>query len=401
MNRKVTRRGALAAGAGLAAGGALASTAEPARKPSVYEALGMKPVINAAGTFTNLGGSVMPPEVVAAWVEASKHFVDLAELQQRAGERIAKLLGAEAAVITTGAAGALLLGTAAAITRGDRKLVARLPDTTGVRHEVVIQKTHRSCYDNQLTGAGAKLVEVETLAEAEKAIGDRTALLFFMNYIETGKVGREEWVALARKHKVPTLLDAAADVPPVSRIADYLKLGFDMVAVSGGKAIRGPNDTGILLGRKDLVAAARMNANPNCGTVGRALKVGKEDTAALLAAVERFVKLDPDAEAKEFERRIGVIENAVKGIATVTCERITPAVANHVPHVIVLWDEERLKLTPAQVSQQLAAGDPSIRTARVVGTGDKGLLLSVLTLQEGEEKVVADRVAEILRKAAA
>src|SRR5262249_22202649 len=156
---KVTRRRVLQAGTGLAAGGALCAGDDvraqpPAVKGSVYEALGIKPVINAAGTFTALGGSVMPPEVVAAWVEASKHFVDLVQLQDRVGERIAKLLGAEAALVTTGAAGAILLGTAAAVTRGDRKLIGRLPDTTGMRHEVLIQKTHHSCYDNQHTDVG-------------------------------------------------------------------------------------------------------------------------------------------------------------------------------------------------------------------------------------------------------
>lgn len=404
--RKVTRRGALQTGAGLAAGGVLtptaaAATEQPAARPNVYEALGIKPVINATGTVTVLGGSVMPPEVIAAWAEASKHFVDLVELQERVGERIAKLLGVEAALVTTGAAGALLLGTAAAVTRGDRKLVGRLPDTTGARNEVILQKTHHSCYDNQLTDVGVKLIDVETAADVERVAGERTALMFFMNYVaDAGKITREEWTALARKHKVPTLLDAAADVPPVSRIAEYAKMGFDLIAVSGGKAIRGPNDTGLLLGRKDLVAAAKLNANPHCGTIGRMMKVGKEDMVALWSAVERFVRLDPEAELKEFERRIGVIERAVKAVPTVECERIVPTVANHVPHLEVAWDEKRVKISREKVTSQLADGDPSIRIGRVSGTGDKGILISVLTLQAGEEETVAARLAEILKRAA-
>lgn len=403
--QKFTRRGALQAGAGLAAGGVLApaasATEQPAARANVYEALGVKPVINATGTVTVLGGSVMPPEVVAAWAEAAKHFVDLVELQERVGERVAKLLGVEAALVTTGAAGALLLGTAAAVTRGERKLVGKLPDTTGARNEVLIQKTHHSCYDNQLTGVGVKLIDVETAADVERVVGKRTALVFFMNHAaDAGKITREEWVALARKHKVPTLLDAAADVPPVGRIADYAKMGFDLIAVSGGKAIRGPNDTGLLLGRKDLVAGARLNANPNCGTIGRALKVGKEDMVALLAAVERFVRLDFDAERKEFDRRIGVIEKAMKAVPTVECERIVPAVANHVPHLQVSWDEKRVKVTRAKATRELAEGEPSIRIGRVSGTGDKGILISVLTLQPGEEETVAARLAEILKRAA-
>lgn len=400
--RKVTRRNVLQAGAGLA-GGALAGQvdAKELERVNVYESLGIKPVINAIGTVTALGGSVMPAEVVAAWAEAANHFVDLAELQDKAGARVAKLLGVEAALVTTGAAGALFLGAAAAVTRGDRKLAGKLPDTTGARNEIVIQKTHHSCYDNQLTGVGAKLVEVETAADVAKAVSDRTALMFFMNIsLDAGKIKREEWVTLARKHKVPTLIDAAADVPPVERIAEYAKLGFDLIALSGGKAMRGPNDTGLLLGRKDLIDAARMNANPNCGTIGRALKVGKEDMIALLVAVERFVKLNPDAERKEYERRIAVIEKAVKGIPTVECEHITPEIANHMPHLQVAWDEKKLKITREQVTKQLADGEPSIRIGRVFGTGDKGILFAVHTLQAREEEVIADRIAEILKRAA-
>jgi L-seryl-tRNA(Ser) seleniumtransferase len=402
--RKVTRRRVLQAGAGLAASAPLAgevSAAEPVKRPGGYEVLGVKPVINAIGTVTVLGGSVMPPEVVAAWAEASKHFVDLVDLQDKVAARIAKLLGAESALVTTGAAGALFLGAAAAVTRGDRKLIGRLPDTTGARNEIVIQKAHHSCYDNQLTGVGAKLVEVETAADVAKAVTDRTALMFFMNIAtDAGKLSRQEWVALARRYKVPTLIDAAADVPPVERIAEYAKLGFDLIALSGGKAMRGPNDTGLLLGRKDLIDAAKANANPNCGTVGRALKVGKEDMVALWATVERFVRLDPAAEQKEFERRIAVIEKAVKDVPTVECERITPDIANHVPHLQVTWNEKTVKITRAKVTHILAEGDPSIRIGRVSGTGDKGILFAVHTLQEGEDAIVAARVAEILKKAA-
>jgi L-seryl-tRNA(Ser) seleniumtransferase len=400
---KITRRRALQAGAGLAAGSVAGADAAggPVMGQSWYEHLGVKRVINAAGTFTALGGSVMPPEVVAAWVDASKSFVDLAALQEKVGERIAKLVGVEAALVTTGAAGAMFVATAAAVTRGDLKLIPHLPDTAGMRNEVILQKTHHSCYDNQLTGVGAKLIDVETVADVAKAVSPRTALMFFMNHaVGDGKINREAWVELARTHGVPTLLDAAADAPPVSRLSEYTKMGFDLVAFSGGKAIRGPNDTGLLLGRKDLIDAAKRNTNPNCGTIGRPLKVGKEDMVALLAAVERFVRTDHAAEQREFERRIGVIEKAVKAVPTVECERITPAVANHVPHLQVTWDEKRVKTTPARVTKALAEGDPPIRIGRVSGTGDKGILVSVLTLQAGEEQVVADRLAAILGQAA-
>ena len=199
---KMTRRGMLKAGTGLALGGMLGpgeSAAAPSGKPSVYEALGVKHVINATGTVTFLGGSLMPPEVVAAWVQASKHFVNLLELHDKVGERIAKLAGVEAALVTTGASGALLLGTAAAVTRGDRKLIRRLPDIKDARNEVLIQKTHHSCYDNQLTDVGVKLIDVETQADVRRAAGERTALMFFMNMAEAdGRIGRAEWVELAQ-----------------------------------------------------------------------------------------------------------------------------------------------------------------------------------------------------------
>jgi L-seryl-tRNA(Ser) seleniumtransferase len=403
--QSITRRGALQAGAGLAVGGVLAmnqsSGGAPAKR-GVYDALGIKPVINAAGTFTALGGSVMPPEVVAAWAEASRHFVDLVELQNKVGERIAKLVQADSALVTTGAAGAIMLATAAAVTRGDRNRIARLPDTKDMPNEVILQKSHHSCYDNQLTNVGVKLIDVETAADVAKAVSKRTALMFFMNINATdGKIGHAEWIRLARQHDVPTLLDAAADVPPVEGLSKYTQMGFDLVAFSGGKAIRGPNDTGLLLGRKDLIESAKLNTNPNCGAIGRMMKVGKEDMIALLAAVERFVALDHDAEHKEFERRIGVIETAVKGIPSVECERILPPIANRVPHLQIAWDEKRVKITREQVTRSLAAGDPSIRIGRVAGTGDKGILISVLTLQADEEIIVGRRLAEILGKAAA
>jgi L-seryl-tRNA(Ser) seleniumtransferase len=402
----MTRRGALKTGAGLALGGALASEppapAAPPAAPNVYESLGVKPVINATGTVTVLGGSLMPPEVVAAWADAARHFVNLGDLQDKVGERIAKLVGVEAALVTTGAAGALLLGTAAAVTRGDAKPVKRLPDTAGLKNEVILQKAHHSCYDNQLTDVGVKLIDVETAADVGRAVGERTALMFFMNVAEAdGRIKRGEWVELARKHGVPTLLDAAADVPPVEHLAEYNKLGFDLVAFSGGKALRGPNDTGLLLGKKDLVEAAKRNTNPHCGTIGRMMKVSKEDMVALLAAVERYARLDHKAEWREWERRIAVIEAALKEVPTLQCERIVPPIANHVPHLILTWDEKRVRTTREKVTRDLAGGDPPILIGRVHGTGDEGILISVFVLKDGEERAVAERLRALFEKAAA
>jgi L-seryl-tRNA(Ser) seleniumtransferase len=402
---KMTRRGMLQTGAGLALGGVLgqpdAAAAEPdSAKPSVYEALGVKHVINATGTVTILGGSLMPPEVVAAWVDASRHFVNLLDLHDKVGARIAQLVGVEAALVTTGAAGALLLGTAAAVTRGDRNFIKRLPDTTGMRNEVILQKAHHTCYDNQLTDVGVKLIDVETPADVQRAVNERTALLFFMNVAEPdGRIKRAEWIELARRHRVRTLLDAAADVPPVERLSAYNQMDFDLVAFSGGKALQGPNDTGLLLGRKDLIAAAKLNANPHCGTIGRMMKVSKEDMIALLAAVQRYVLLDHQAEWKELERRIGVIEQALQDLPTLQTERVVPPIANHVPHLVLSWDEKRVKLTREAITRRLAEGDPPIQIGRVGGTGDKGILISVFMLQTGEERIVAERLHALLKKA--
>lgn len=404
MTRKstssLTRRGVLCGSAGLALGGVLGTPAAEPVPTSIYETLGLPRVINATGTVTFLGGSLMPPEVAAAWVEASKHWVNLAQLHDKVGERIAKLLGVEAALVTTGAAGALQLATAAVVTRGEADCIRRLPDTTGMKNEVVLQKSHHSCYDNQLTNVGVKLIDVETAEDVGRVVGDKTAMMFYMNVAaDDGKIGREEWIALARKHKVPTLLDAAADVPPVERLSEYNRMGFDLVAFSGGKGLRGPNDTGLLLGRKSLIEAGKRNANPHCGTIGRMMKVGKEDMVALLVAVERYVRLDHKAEWQEWQRRIDVIEKAVKDVPTVVCERVVPRIANRVPHLQLSWDEKRVKLTPARLTKELAAGEPAILIGRVRGTGEKGVLISVFVLQEGEDKIVAERLRGIFDKA--
>jgi L-seryl-tRNA(Ser) seleniumtransferase len=268
----------------------------------VYEALGIEHIINATGTVTNLGGSIMPPEVVAAWADAAKNFVNLVELQDKVGARIAELIGVEAALVTTGAAGSILLGTAAVVTRGDPKFIKRLPDTTGMKNEVILQKSHHSGYDNQLTDVGVKLIDVEKAEDVARVVNERTALMFFMNVAEPqGQIKRAEWVELARRHQVPAFIDAAAEVPPVERLTEYNRMGFELVAFSGGKGLRGPNDTGLLLGRKDLIEAAKKNTNPHAPTIGRMMKVSKEDMIAQLAAVDRFVHLDHKAEWRELE----------------------------------------------------------------------------------------------------
>ncbi len=404
-NDNVTRRTVLKTGAGGALATVLArdnsmATETTLEQPDVYKTLGIRPIINAAGTITTLGGSLMPPKVIAAWTAAAQSFVSLTELQDRVGEKIAERLGVEAALVTTGAAGGILVGTAAAVTHRDQSLIERLPLPAEMDLQVIRQMSHRECYDNQVTACGVRLVDVETRRDLERAINKRTVMMFSYNVHEgESMTPQREWVEVARRNNIPTLLDAAADAPPLDALWKYNRMGYDMVVFSGGKAIRGPQDAGLLLGRKDLIEAAKRNTAPRCGNIGRGMKVSKEDIVAMWAAIERFVNLDHHAEQREWENRVATIEKTVTSIPTVETKRIVPPIANHVPHLLILWDEQRVKVTPLQVKKQLADGEPSIATARVHGTGDQGLLVSVFMLKPNEETIVAARLQQILKQA--
>src|SRR5438093_11712220 len=246
--------------------------------------------------------SLMPPEVMEAIAYASRHYVMLDELHDKVGERIAALVRAEAAMVTSGAASALTLGTAAVLTGSDRQKIVDLPNLAGGKNEVIIQKSHRFGYDHAVRNCGVRLVEVETPDDLERAVTDRTAMmLFYNNNNSEGRIQDEPFVQLGKKHRVPTMNDAAADVPPVENLWKYTKMGFDLVAFSGGKGLRGPQSAGLLLGRKDLIAAARLNAPPNGNTIGRGLKVNKEEMLGMLAAIERYLGADHAAERRTFD----------------------------------------------------------------------------------------------------
>jgi len=402
----VSRRAVLKTGAGGALATVLtrdAASMEPTPQTEalrVYAALGIQPIINAAGTITTLGGSLMPPEVLAAWQDASQNFVSLLELQDKVGERIAGLLGVEAALVTTGAAGGIVVGTAAAVTLHDSSLVNRLPLPPEMGLEVIRQKAHRACYDNQVESCGVRLVDVETRAELEAAINRRTVMMFSYNVHEAdGKIPQADWVEVARQNEIPTLLDAAADTPPLDALRKYNRLGFDMVVFSGGKALRGPQDAGLLLGRKDLIGSAKRNTAPYCGNIGRGMKVSKEDMVAMWAAVKRFVNLDHEAERRQWEQRIETIATSLNDIPTIRTEQIVPPIANQIPHLLIFWDQQRVKISYAEMKQQLVQGKPSIATARVHGTGQDGFLISVFMLKSGEDTIVAARLREILKTA--
>jgi D-glucosaminate-6-phosphate ammonia-lyase len=363
-------------------------------KRDYFKELGIKPFINAAGTYTTLTASLMQPEVVQAIDYASKQFVHLIDLHDAVGRRIAELIGCEAAMVTAGAASALTLGTAACMTGTNADFIRRLPDTTGMKTAVIIQKSHRYGYDHAVRNCGTRFVEVETREELERAAAAGAVMMLFFNAADPlGRIKAAEFAALGKKHNVPTLNDAAADAPPVDALSRYTKMGFDMVTFSGGKGIRGPQSCGLLLGRKDLIAAARLNGPPNSDTIGRGMKVNKEEYLGMMVAVEQYMKRDHAAEWREWEKRVKIIGDSVGPVKGVKTETFVPEIANAVPHLRITWDSS-VKITYADAVKRLREGDPSIE----VRPGSKDALeVAVWMLQPGEAQTVARRIREILK----
>jgi L-seryl-tRNA(Ser) seleniumtransferase len=364
-------------------------------KRDYFKELGIRPFINAAGTYTTLTASLMQPEVVQAIDYASKQFVHLIDLHNAVGKRIASLIGCEAAMVTAGAASALTLGTAACMTGTNQEFIRRLPDTTAMKTEVIIQKSHRYGYDHAIRNCGIRFVEVETREDLERAINDRTVMMMFLNENDAlGKIKAAEFVELGKKHRIPTFTDAAADVPPVEHLSRYTKMGFDLVAISGGKGLRGPQSAGLLLGRQDLIAAARLNGPPNSDTIGRGMKVNKEEYLGMMVAIEQYVKMDHAAEWREWEKRVKVVADTVGPVSGVKTETFIPEIANAVPHLRITWDPGAVKITAAEAVKRLREGEPSIELRP--GAKD-GLEVAVWMLQPGEAQIVAKRIREVLR----
>lgn len=363
-----------------------------------FKELGLRTFINAAGTYTALTASFMRPEVLQAYTYASSQYVSLNELQDRVGERLAELLKCEGAMVTAGAASAITLGTAGVVTGGDPGIISRIPeDMTGAKTEVISQKSHRVGYDHAMRNCGVKVIEVETRKEMEAAINKNTAMLWFLNFAApNGKIGYEEFLEIAKKHNIPTMIDCAADVPPVENLWKYTNMGFDLVCFSGGKGLRGPQSAGLLLGRKDLIAAARKNAPPNGNTVGRGMKVNKEEVLGMLAAVEAYLERDHEADWKLWESQVKLIGESASSVSGVEHEIHVPEIANHVPSLRVSWDQKKVKITPGEVREALRNGHPSIET---VGGGDS-LGITTWMMNPGEERIVASRLREILEGAA-
>ena len=387
-----------------------AGTVPEAKGEDYYAKLGVPTIINAAGTYTALTASIMPPSVQAAVARAAKHPVRLNELQKAAGEYIAKLVHSEAALVTDGAASALTLGTAACMTLGKRDAIRRIPvDLTGLKTEVVVQKAHRYGYDHALINCGIRFVEVETLGQYEAAFNDRTVMAHFFNAAESGQIGREDWIRVAHAHNVPCFNDAAADVPPIANLWNYTKMGFDLVTFSGGKGIRGPQNAGLLLGKKDLIAAAVPNNSPNSDSIGRGMKVAKEQMVGMVAAVDWFLSQSDAAMEAEFRRRADRIASQLKGLPTLESSIVVPDVAaNAVPHLLLRYDQQRVKIAPQAVAAELRKGTPSIELNPATGRRHTGglpsdentIVVGVWMLEPGEELIVARRLREVLGKAA-
>jgi L-seryl-tRNA(Ser) seleniumtransferase len=410
----MNRRGFLGwANSGLAAmglaGGKLEAKDHAPAGEDYYEKLGVTKIINAAGTYTALTASTMPASVQAAVARAAKHPVRLHELQQAAGEYLAKQLKCEGAMVTAGAASALTLATAAAMTLGNRAAMHSIPtDVAGIKNEVIAQKGHRYEYDHAIRNCGAKFVEVVTLAEYEAAFTERTVMTNFFNAAESGEIGREDWVRVAHKHGVPCLNDAAADVPPISNLWNYTQMGFDMVAFSGGKGMRGPQNAGLLLGKKNLIEAATRNNNPNSDTVGRGMKVAKEQIVGMVAAVDWFLSQSDAAMETEFRHRAERIAAQLKSIPTMESKIVIPNVAaNAIPHLLLRYDTQRVKIKPSDVMVELRKGTPSIelnpQTGKKPGAGlptdESTIVVGVWMLEPGEDLIVARRLKEVLGKA--
>ena len=414
MNSKWNRRGFLGTAAAIVAsvfaprklfstaGVAAATGAEVSgfgQTGNPYEELGVPTVINCEGTMTVLGGSILRPELEAVMAMAGLHFVSIPDLEVAAGKRIAEMLKlpeAYTALVTSGAAAAIQSGLAGILTRDNEALIRQLPDLTGMKSEVIIQKSHRNPFDHQLRSTGVKLVEIETREQLHSVVNDRTAMMHFSNFANAeGQIKVDEWAKLAKQYNVPCMNDAAADTPPVSHLWDYTNMGYDLVTFSGGKAMRGPQCAGLLVGRKDLVAYALLNNSPHEDTLGRSQKVGKDEIIGMVKALELYLKEDHDALAKEWLDHLDGISNKLTKIPGVSTSFFTPDIANHVPHMQITWDS-RISVTPQQVSKLLRNSNPAI----VIGSGEgrPGLVMCSFMLQPGEDKIVAEQLSRILRE---
>ena len=395
------------------------SYASPAALPEgedYYAKLGVPTIINAAGTYTMFTAACMPPEVLAAVQKAALHPVRLHDLQQKAGEYIARRLKCEGAVVTSGASGAISLATAACMQYANNLNFMDMPQAIeGKKNQVIVQHAHRYGYDRAMYLCGARVTEVVTLDDYRRACDAGNAVMTnFFNAAEdedgvagSAQIGREEWLRVAHDHKIPCHLDAAADMPPISNLWKYTGMGFDLVAFSGGKGMRGPQNAGLLLGRKVLTDLAHVNNNPGDG-IGRGMKVAKEQIVGMVAAVDWVLSHTEESMQGDYQKRADLIADGVKGIPSVRTETVVPKIANHVPHLLIRFDPAVTGVTTKQIVEALRTGTPSVELNP--NTGQKPnqgipadantLVVGVWMLQPGEDAIVGERIRAALTKKA-
>lgn len=374
------------------------SKARAARNSSgVYAQLGIRPVINMAGTQTIYGASKIREELHAAMAEASRDYVVLAELQEKVGERLARLTNCESAMVTTGAAGAIALGTCACLTGEDNAKVRRLPDLTGMKSEVIIQKLHRNGYDHAVRATGVRIIEIETLEQLQGACGSQTAMMYYLggtshDYEQQPGIALDQCLAVTKKAGVPVLVDAANMLPPWNNIPKLGTLGVDLIAISGGKHMRGPQCSGVLAGRKDLIRAAMLNSNPNSDSLGRPMKAGREEIVGCWLACEKYAKLDFEALDRESERQAAYLMEQLQRIKGLKAEKTPFDRTRRVHRVKVTWDESKLGINVRHVMQELRNGEPRIVVLRA---NPEGIEFTVFMNDAGDEKLAARRMKEI------
>ncbi len=362
----------------------------PAQEYPTYVGVGVRPLINCKGTLTMYGGSVMLPEVRQAMTEASRQYVHIEELIEGVGRRIGEVMKAEFGLVTNGCAAALCQVTAACVAGTDPDRIARLPDTTGMKNEVITLKTHRHAYDHAIRMVGIALVEADDDAESLRAVfNERSAMVaIFGDRAGDGALTVAEIVDIAHDHGVPVFVDAAAERPDIPN--PYLTDGVDAVAYSGGKCLRGPQASGLVLGRRNLLWAAFMNGAPH-HSIARPMKAGKEEIMGLLAAVEQWVTRDHETEWREWEGYLRTITDAVESLPSIRTEIRQPGRSNVAPVLQINWDTSEIGINSNEVVQQLSEGEPRIE----MGGGD-GLSVMPYMMEPGEDVQVAARLREIL-----
>ncbi|WP_419992909.1 aminotransferase class V-fold PLP-dependent enzyme [Streptomyces boninensis] len=392
--------GALALGP-LAAGEAAAESGGARAKKGAYEKIGVRPLINGRGTYTVLSGSLILPEVRSAIDAAAREYVQLDELADGIGKRLGELTRAEFGMVASGCAAALTHATAACTAGGNPDLHVRIPDLTGFeKTEAIIPKHSRNVYEAAISAVGLKVVEVDTKEELKAALGPQTALvyIFAMPRVDESELDTKTIAELAHEKDVPVLVDAAAEVLTIPNV--HLERGADLVAYSGGKALRGPQSAGILLGREDLVRAAWVHSAPHHG-FARGFKVGKEEAMGMLAAVEMWVRRDHKAEYERWTSWLNTIARRVKSaVPGVTSKIVQPeGLSNRTPTLNLLWDAEKAGVLGQTIVDALWEGSPRIAINAASGDdpAQSGVAVTPYMLEPGNDKTIADAVVKLLK----